>query len=148
MDLPYDPDLVHPEALLEWIGETDVEHQLLEIDQYPRRPLLLSDYRLDPPRIRVYRYLPIEDWLNLACQRQAGFYGPWYYLHLAFRFYCHLEINGMYEVERKWFHRLLGRLSSLEDRAYHFTQTILETRFPPHRFDQFVERSFIPKSRA
>mgnify|MGYP006271456763 CR=1 FL=1 len=142
--LPYDHELVEPEAVYELMHECGIEAEIIERDEYPRRPIFLSDYQLDPPRIHVYRYQPLDDWLNWASQQQVGFYGPWYYLHITYRFYFHLEMTGLYEVERNWKDRLLGRLATLEDRAYAFTQVLLGTRYSPERFDRFVEKSFRP----
>lgn len=115
-----------------------------EIDEYPKRPLIFSQYQLEPPTIIIYRYLPAEQWLNLLCQQTIYYYGPWYYLHIAFRFYFHLEINGYYEIERKWHQYLFGKLSSLEERAYFFTQQILGTRHSPEQFDEAIEKSYRP----
>lgn len=144
MHLPYDDDLLSPEALEDWVRELNVLLDLREMSGYPSRPLIFSQYRLDPPAITVYRYPLMEDWLNLMSQHHAGYYGPWYSLHIAFRLYFHLELSGLYEIERKWYHSLFGRLSTIDDRAYLFTRQILGTNQHPRRFDDFVEKSFRP----
>ena len=115
-----------------------------EINEYPKRPLIFSNYQLDPPTIIIYRYLPAENWLNLLSQHTIHYYGPWYYLFVAFRFYFHLEINGYYEIERKWHHHLFGKLCTLEERAYHFTQQVLGTLHSLERFEEAVEKSYKP----
>lgn len=142
--LPLDTELVEPESLLEWIHDTDVELCIDTIDEYPKHPLHFSEYHYEPPRIRVIRYKPMDDWFNTVSQQQVGFYGPWYYLFIAYRFYFHLEMHGLYEIKRAWHHTLLGKMTTLEERAFHFAATILETRHPVQRFESFVERSFRP----
>lgn len=144
MDLPLDRDLQTPESLLKWIRELDVQLDIRELNSYPSRPLIFSDYLFDPPTIVIYRYLPLEDWLNLTSQRCVGYYGPWYFLHIAFRLYYHLEFNGLFEIERKWRHRLTGRLDSVESRAYQFVREVLGTLRHPSRFDAQVARSYQP----
>ena len=144
MLLPYDRELTQPESLLEWVNELGVKLEILEIDGYPSRPLIFSKYQLSGPSIVIYRYLPMEDWLNLMCQQYVGFYGPWYFLHLAHRIYDHLELSGLFELKRSWWQVLFGRLSSTEERAYRFTQQILGTLHSPMRFDEVVERGFRP----
>ncbi len=144
MKLPYDPDLQKPEALLDWIKDMEVEIDIQTLDRYPTPPLVFSEYYYDPPQITIYRYLPMEDWLNLMSQHYAGYYGPWYFLHIAYRFYFHLEMNGDYEVPRTWLHQLFGVRNTIEKRAYYFTHKTLGTLFPPQRFDGAVERCFQP----
>lgn len=144
MKLPYDDELLSQEALDDWLRELGVEVEIRECGGYPARPPVFSEYRLEPPQIIVYRYPLMEDWLNLMSQHHAGYYGPWYYLHIAFRLYFHLEMNGLFEIERKWYHQLFGQLTSLEDRAYHFTKSILGTMHNPRKFDETVEKSFRP----
>ncbi len=144
MELPLDRNLQTPESILEWLDELDVILDLREVDAYPSRPLVFSDYILEPPAIIIFRYLPMEDWLNLMCQRSVGYFGPWYFLHITHRLYYHLEMNGLFEIERKWHHRLWGTLDTLEARAYRFTREILGTLHHPARFDQQVENAFKP----
>ncbi|MBI1387997.1 MAG: hypothetical protein GC154_06075 [bacterium] len=144
MNLPYDGDLVNPDSLIEWIEESGVGVEFHQNEQFPRSPVLLSEYRVEPPTIHIYRYPLIEDRMNLICQQQAGYFGPWYCLHLAFRFYFHLELSGEYEIERSWRDRLFGGLASLDERAYAFTQNLLSTRYNPARFDVYLERSLTP----
>ncbi|MEW6234464.1 MAG: hypothetical protein AB1656_03685, partial [Candidatus Omnitrophota bacterium] len=129
-----------------WIRQLGLEVDIQELDRCPVRPFILSEYQLSPPKIIVYRYLPIEDCLNLTSQHAAGYYGPWYFLHIAYQFYFHLELNGFYELERRWFHRLFGLIGSIEDRAYRFSKNILGTLHSPKRFDDAVEQSFRPSS--
>ncbi|RJP19297.1 MAG: hypothetical protein C4527_27350 [Candidatus Omnitrophota bacterium] len=145
LPLPFDRELVTPESLLEWIEELNVKLDIVELDRYASRPLVFSEYRFDPPTIIIYRYLPMEDWLNLISQQYVGYYGPWYFLHIAQRLYDHLELNGLYEIERKWYHRFFGRLASIEERSHRFAQQFLGTLFSPTRFDEVVERSFRPQ---
>lgn len=144
MMLPYDDELTTPESLLALIGQEDVSLDIREIDDYPRRPLVFSEYFLDPPTIVVYRYLPAEKWMNLLCQQTVNYYGNWYYLHIAYRFYYYLEINDLYTVKGKWYHWLFGGLETLDERAYYFTQHILGTLHSPRKFDEAVERSYYP----
>lgn len=144
MQLPYDTDLQVPESLIEWIDSQDVVLDIREIEGYPQRPLIFSSYQYEPPTITIYRYLPMEDWLNLMSQQQVGYYGPWYYLHVAYRFYFYLEMNGLFEIERKWYHILFGLLNTIEKRANRFVQDMLQTQHSPDRFDKSVVRSFIP----
>ncbi len=146
MQLLYDRDIETPESLLEWVKETGVTLVMEERGRYPTRPLLFSEYQYDPPTIRVYRYLPMEEWLNLMCQHHVGYYGPWYCLHVAFRFYYHLEMYGLYEIERSWFQRLFGKLDTLDERAYLFAKQVLGALHSPARFDAVVEQSFRPDS--
>ncbi|MDX9753286.1 MAG: hypothetical protein RBU29_04955 [bacterium] len=147
MLLPYDEELQNPESLIAWVQDEGARLDLLEIDDYPKRPLLFSEYRLEPPTITVYRYLPAEPWLNLLCQHSIQYYGPWYSIFIAYRFYFYLELNGLYEIERTWRDRLWGHLASLEDRAFHFTQQILGTLHNPIRFEQAIEKSYQPLGR-
>ena len=144
MLLPYDRDLQTPQGILEWIQELGVVLDIRDIDGYPSRPLLFSEYRIEPPTIVIFRYLPMEDWLNTMSQQQVGYFGPWYFLPIVQRLYEHLELNGLFEIERRWHHRLFGRLSTLEERACRFTQDFLNTLHPPSKFDETVERSFRP----
>ncbi len=144
MKLPYDTDLQNPEGLLEWLKELDIEVDIRELEEYPSRPLVFSDYQLEPPKIIIYRYKPLDDWLNLVCQHQTGYYGPWYFLHIVYQLYILFELNGYYEIERKWYHHLFGTLSTMEKRAYRFVRNILGTLHPPQRFDETVEQSFRP----
>lgn len=145
MELPLDRDLQTPESILAWIREIGVRLDIRELDKYPGRPLIFSQYDYDPPVITIYRYRPLEDWLNLMSQRTVGYYGPWYFLHIAFRLYFHLEMHGLYEIERKWYHRCLSRLDTLEARAYRFTRELLGTLHHPSRFDAQIGRSFQPR---
>lgn len=142
--LPLERDLKNPESLLEWVDELGVELDMREVDGFPSRPLVLSDYRMSGPVIVIYRYLPMEDWFNLLSQHHVGFYGPWYCLHIAHRLYYHLELSGEYEIPRQWYHRMLGMLVTIEDRAYHFTREVLGTLHSPRRFDQALEKAFQP----
>jgi len=144
MDLPLDEELLTPESLAAWIRHLGIRLDLRELDALPARPLVFSEYRLEPPTIVIYRYQPLEEWLNLICQRHVGYYGPWYFLHAAYRLYFHLELNGLYEIERKWHHRCFHRLGTLEERAYRFTREILGTQHDPARFDREVEKGFQP----
>ncbi|MGC9328271.1 MAG: hypothetical protein ACP5I1_11600 [Candidatus Hinthialibacter sp.] len=144
MDLPLDPDLQTPESILQWIGELNVRLDIRQLNSYPARPLVFSDYILEPPAIVIYRYLPMEDWLNLMCQRSVGYYGPWYFLPITHRLYYHLELNGLFEIERKWHHRCFGRLETLEDRAHRFVKEILGLLSHPSKFDVQVNRAFQP----
>ncbi len=146
LKLPFDQDLVNPQSIIEWIEELGIDLDIQELDYYPSLPVIFSEYKYDPAAIIIYRYLPMEDWLNLISQQQVGYYGPWYFLHITHRIYYHLELHGLYEIERYWYHRLFGSLSTLEERAYCFTREILDTLFSPKRFDQAVERSFQPQS--
>lgn len=144
MDLPLDRDLQTPESLLEWIDKLGVHLDIREFNSYPARPLVFSDYIFDPPSIAIYRYLPLDDWLNLVSQRSVGYYGPWYFLHIAYRLYYHLEMTGLFEIERKWYHHYLGQLDTIEARAYRFVRDILGTLRHPARFDAQVERYYQP----
>ncbi len=144
MQLPYDRDLQIPDSLIEWIESQGVTLDIREIEGYPQRPLIFSDYQLEPPVITIYRYRPMEDWLNLMSQQQVGYYGPWYYLHAAYRFYFHLEMNGLFEIDRTWFHNLFGLNNTIEKRAHRFVRDTLHTLHPPERFDRIVEKSFRP----
>lgn len=144
MHLPYDPDLQIPDSLIEWIETQGVTLDIREIDGYPQRPLIFSAYQLEPPVITIYRYRMMEDWLNLMSQQQVGYYGPWYYLHVAYRFYFHLEMNGLFEIDRTWFHNLFGLNNTIEKRAYRFVRDTLHTQHHPERFDRGVEISFRP----
>lgn len=146
MQLPYDRELNHPESLLEWVNELDVKLDIREIEGYPKRPLIFSEYRLAGPTIIIYRYLPLEDWLNMLAQHQTGFYGPWYYLHLAHQFYFHLEASGEYEIERGFFNQLTGSLSTIDERACLFTKRVLGTLHNPAKFYEMVEQSFKPQT--
>ncbi|MDP8245118.1 MAG: hypothetical protein P9L94_13625 [Candidatus Hinthialibacter antarcticus] len=142
--LPFDRDLVNPEGLLQWIKELGIEVEFSDSDQYPRRPVMFSAYQMEPPRIRIYRYSTVEEQFNLISQQQAGYYGPWYCLHLAFRLYFHLEINGMYETPRSWRHKLFGGMESLEERAYAFAHELLGCRYNPARFDYYIDKALEP----
>lgn len=144
MILPYDDHLLSPESLLAWVKQEGVILDIRTLEGYPQRPLLFSEYLLEPPTIIIYRYPAAEPWLNLLSQHTVQYYGPWYFLHIAFRFYCHLEMNGHYEIERTWRHRLFGRLSTLDERAYSFTQKILGTLKNPLEFDVAIEKSYHP----
>jgi hypothetical protein len=144
MLLPYDDELHNPESLLTWVEKEGAILDIREIDAYPTRPLLFSEYLLEPPTIVVYRYLPAEKWMNLLCQQSISYYGAWYYLAIAHQLYYHLEITGRYEIERTWYNRLFGKLSSLEERAYHFTQMILGTLHNPRQFLDAIEQSYKP----
>jgi len=144
MKLPLDLDLCTQESLLEWINGLDVTLDIQELDRYPSRPLIFSDYSNDPPLITIYHYLPMENWLNLMSQRSVGYYGPWYCLHIAYRLYFYLEFNGLFEIERKWYHDLFGGLETIEARAYRFTKDFLGTLRHPSRFDSQVRLAFQP----
>lgn len=146
MHLPYDRELNQPESLVEWIAELGVELDIREIDDYPKRPLIFSEYRLAGPKIVIYRYLPLEDWLNMLAQNQIGFYAPWYYLHIAHQLYFHLEASGEYEIERGFFDQLFGSLSTIEDRANLFTKQVLGTLRNPGLYYKIVEQSFKPQT--
>lgn len=144
MLLPFDRDLVDPEPLLEWIGELGVAVEFERLDRYPRRPLILSSYQHEPPLIRIYQYLPVEDQFNLICQRQAGYYGPWFCLHLAYRLYYYLETEDLYELPLDWRSRLFGGMQSLDERAYAFAKDLLGCRYNPARFDSYLDSCFQP----
>ncbi len=143
--LPFDREIETPESIVEWIEELGITLDIREIDRYATRPLLLSKYQFEPPVITIYRYLPMEEWLNLISQQQVGYYGPWYFLHIAQRLYEHLELNGLYEVERRWYHRLFGSLSTIEERASYFSKEFLGTVRSPQIFDEILERSYRPR---
>ncbi len=146
MLLPYDRELQEPESLLEWIDELPVQLEIKEIDDYPKRPLIFSEYRLAGPAIVIYRYLPLEDWLNMLAQQYVGFYGNWYYLHIAYQLYFHLETSGEYEIKRGILDYLMGSLSTLEDRAHAFTRQVLGTLHNPAKYYEMVEKSFRPQT--
>lgn len=142
--LPYDRELEDPAALVEWIKEEGVRLDIREMPGYPTVPLHFSEYHDEPPTIVVFRYSLMDDWLNMVCQTRVGYYGPWYFLHVAYYFYFYLELNGRYEIERKWYHQIFGALSTIEDRAYHFARIILGTLHHPRKFDEMVITSFRP----
>lgn len=144
MDLPLDYELNTPESILQWIEELGVTLQIHTLNRYPDRPILLSSYRYEPPMIHIYRYEPLEEWLNLMSQRRIGYYGPWYFIHIGYRLYYHLELNGIYSIEPKWYHRLFGELNTIDKRAWIFTKEILGTLHDPERFDKEVEKAFQP----
>lgn len=144
MELSLDRDLQNPESILARIEELNVRLEVRELDAYPARPLIFSHYQYEPPTITIYRYRLLEDWLNLTSQRVVGYYGPWYFLHIAYQLYHHLEMNGLFEIERKWYHRCVGRLDTIESRAYQFVREVLRTLHHPARFDEQVRRSFQP----
>ncbi len=144
MELPLDRDLRTPDSILAWIKELGVQMDIRELNGFPSRPLVFSEYRYDPPTIIIFRYLPMEDWLNLMSQRSVGYYGPWFFLYIAYRLYFHLEMHGLYEIERRWYHRCFGQLDTIEDRAYRFVREILGTLTHPLQFEIQVNRAFQP----
>ena len=130
------------QTLIDWIEELGIAVQFEIVDGFPTLPLRLSDYDMHPPRIRVWRYLPWEPWLQEVCERSVRFVAPWFLIFLARELYRHLESQGLYELQAPWYRP--GRQwawRTLERRADAFAVDILGMIRSPGILDAIIEES-------